>query len=102
MLQGVPPATPSAAASLLLRKVLLTTAALPPGRSDRSFNALRLSKLLDGGFANDAADLATRIQAPSNPEILQLQADAFVTLDGEIARRAEGVVPLAGLDDLLA
>jgi len=78
MLQGVPPATPSAAASLLLRKVLLTTAALPPGRSDRSFNALRLSKLLDGGFANDAADLAARIQAPANPEILQLQADAFI------------------------
>jgi hypothetical protein len=78
MLQGVPPATPSAAASLLLRKVLLTTAALPPGRSDRSFNALRLSKLLDSGFANDAADLAARIQAPSNQEILQLQADAFI------------------------
>ena len=78
ILQGVPPATPSAAASLLLRKVLLTTAALPPGRSDRSFNALRLSKLLDGGFANDAADLAARIHAPSNPEILQLQAEAFI------------------------
>jgi hypothetical protein len=78
MLQGAPPATPSAAASLLLRKVLLTTAAPPPGRSDRSFNALRLSKLLDGGFVNDAADLAARIQAPSNPEILQLQADAFI------------------------
>ena len=78
MLQGVPAATPSAAASLLLRKVLLTAAAPPPGRSDRSFNALRLSKLLDGGFVNDAADLATRVQAPMNPEILQLQADAFI------------------------
>ena len=78
MMQGVPPATPSAAASLLLRKVLLTPAALPPGRSDRSFNALRLSKLLDGAAVNDAADLATRIQAPNNPEVLQLQADAFI------------------------
>ena len=78
MLQGVPPATPSATASLLLRKVLLTTATLPPGRSDRSFNALRLSKLLDGGLVNDAADLATRVQAPNNPEILQLQAEAFI------------------------
>jgi hypothetical protein len=78
MMQGVPPATPSAAASLLLRKVLLTPAALPPGRSDRSFNALRLSKLLDGAAVNDAADLATRIQAPNNPEILQLQAEAFI------------------------
>ena len=78
ILQGVPPATPSSAASLLLRKALLTTAAPPPGRSDRSFNALRLSKLLDGGFVNDGADLAARIQAPMNPEILQLQADAFI------------------------
>ena len=78
MMQGLPPATPSAAASLLLRKVLLTAAALPPGRADRSFNALRLSKLLDGGFVNDAAELATRVQAPNNPEILQLQAEAFI------------------------
>ena len=78
ILQGVPPATPSSAASLLLRKALLTTAAPPPGRSDRSFNALRLSKLLDGGFVNDAADLAARVQAPMNPEILQLQADSFI------------------------
>ncbi len=78
MLQGVPPATPSGAASLLLRKVLLTAAALPPGRSDRSFNALRLAKLLDGAFVNDAADLATRVQAPNNPEIVQLQAEAFI------------------------
>jgi hypothetical protein len=78
MMQGVPPATPSAAASLLLRKVLLTPATLPPGRSDRSFNALRLAKLLDGAAVNEAADLATRVQAPNNPEILQLQAEAFV------------------------
>jgi predicted nucleic acid-binding protein len=29
-----------------------------------------------------------------------LQADAFVTLDAELARRAEGVVPLASMDAL--
>ncbi len=78
ILQGLPTATPSTAASLLLRKALLTTAAPPPGRSDRSFNALRLSKLLDGGLVGDAADLAARVQAPANPEILELQADAFI------------------------
>lgn len=78
MLQTAPAATPSAASSLLLRKALLTTAALPPGRSDRSFNALRLSKLLDAALVNDAADLAARVQAPTNAEILQLQAEAFI------------------------
>ena len=31
-----------------------------------------------------------------------LQADAFVTLDAELARQAEGVVPLAPLDALRA
>jgi predicted nucleic acid-binding protein len=33
--------------------------------------------------------------------LTQLQADAFVTLNPELARRAEGVVPTASLDTLL-
>jgi predicted nucleic acid-binding protein len=33
--------------------------------------------------------------------LTQLQADAFVTLDPELARRADGVVPMASLDTLL-
>lgn len=33
--------------------------------------------------------------------LTRLQADAFVTLDTELARRAQGVVPLATFDDLL-
>jgi predicted nucleic acid-binding protein len=32
--------------------------------------------------------------------LTQLQADAFVTLDAELARQAEGVVPLAAIDAL--
>src|SRR5262249_48515686 len=78
MLQSAPAATPSTAARILLRKVLLTTAPLPAGRADRSFNALRITKLLDGGLVNDAADLALQVQAPMNPEILQIQATAFI------------------------
>ena len=34
--------------------------------------------------------------------LTQLQADALVTLDAELAHRLEGVVPLAGFDALLA
>ena len=34
--------------------------------------------------------------------LTQLQADAFVTLDAQLARRLEGVVPLAEFDALLA
>jgi predicted nucleic acid-binding protein len=32
--------------------------------------------------------------------LTRLQADAFVTLDAELARQAEGVVPLASIDAL--
>jgi predicted nucleic acid-binding protein len=34
--------------------------------------------------------------------LTQLQADAFVTLDAELARRAEGIVPTATIDALQA
>ena len=34
--------------------------------------------------------------------LTQLQADAFVTLDTELARRAEGIVPTATIDALQA
>ena len=32
--------------------------------------------------------------------LTQLQADAFVTLDAELARRAQGIVTIASIDDL--
>jgi predicted nucleic acid-binding protein len=32
--------------------------------------------------------------------LTQLQADAFVTLDGELARRLDGVVPTATIEDI--
>ena len=34
--------------------------------------------------------------------LAQLQADAFVTLDAELARRVEGIVPMATIDALRA
>lgn len=33
--------------------------------------------------------------------VIRLQADAFVTLDDDVARRAAAVVPVASYDDLL-
>ena len=78
MLEAVPAATPSAAQRLLMRKLLLTAAVPPPGRAMVSFNQLRLTKLLEGGYVEDAADLALRIQAPMNFDILRNQADALL------------------------
>ena len=78
MLQSVPASTPSAAQRLLMRKALLTAAPAPPGQSTVSFNQLRLTKLLDGGYIGDAADLALKIQAPMNFDILRAQSDALL------------------------
>jgi len=78
MLQILPAATPSATERLLVRKMLLTAAVPPPGSAKVSFNQLRLAKLLEGGYLQDAADLALRIQAPMDFEILRQQADALL------------------------
>ena len=78
MLQTAPASTPSAAYRLLMRKILLTTAPPPPGRSNVSFNQLRLSKLMEGGYVDDAANLALKIQAPMNLDILRAQTDALL------------------------
>jgi predicted nucleic acid-binding protein len=68
---------------------------------------LKLRLLGDAVLRRVAWKLADRLGWASTYDaeylaLTQLQADAFVTLDGELARHAEGVVPLAGLDDLLA
>lgn len=78
MLQSLPASTPSAAYRALMRKVLLTAAPPPPGRSTMSFNQLRLTKLLEGGYVEDAANLAVRVQAPMNLDILRAQTDALL------------------------
>ncbi len=78
MLQSVPAATPSATHRLLMRKLLLTVAPPPPGPAIGSFNKIRLGKLLDGGWLDDAASLGVRMQEPNNPELLRIQTDAFL------------------------
>jgi hypothetical protein len=92
MLQSIPPATPSEVQRLLMRKLLLTAAAPPAGASDESFNALRLTKLVDAGLVEDAADLALKITAPNTPEIVRAQADALILagreeMCGDITKR---------------
>lgn len=78
MLQSVPAATPSATERLLIRKLLLTAAAPPPGHAMGSFNQLRLTRLLDGGYIDDAAKLALRMQEPNNFDLLRVQTDALL------------------------
>jgi hypothetical protein len=78
MLKSVPATTASEAQRLLMRKILLTAAPPPPGAADASFNALRITKLIDAGLIEDAADLALKVNAPTNGEIVQAQADALI------------------------
>jgi len=59
----------------------------------------------DGVLRRRAWDLATQLGWASTYEaeylaLTQLQADAFITLDRDLARRAQGIVPLAPIDDL--
>ncbi len=78
MVQSAPASTPSATQRLLMRKLLLSVAPPPPGPANGSFNKVRLDRLLDGGYLDDAARLALRVQVPNNPELLRTQTDALL------------------------
>lgn len=77
ILKRIPAATPSPTARLLLRKLLLTPAPPPSGPAEEPFNALRIRKLLEGGFVADAADLAAQVRS-HDPTIQRAQADALL------------------------
>jgi predicted nucleic acid-binding protein len=59
----------------------------------------------DGVLRRRAWDVATELGWASTYDaeyiaLTQLQADAFVTVDADLARRVEGIVPIARLEDL--
>ena len=67
--------------------------------------ALPIRLLGDAVLRRRAFDLAEQLGWAETYDaeylaLTQLQADAFVTLDADLARRAEGVVPIATLDAL--
>jgi predicted nucleic acid-binding protein len=66
---------------------------------------LPIRLLGDGVLRRRAWDVAERLGWSSTYDaeyvaLTQLQADAFVTLDAELARRVEGLVATASIDDL--
>lgn len=71
-----------------------------------AFDRLPIRLLGDGVLRRRAWDIATQLgwaetYTAEYVALTQLQADAFVTLDEALARRLEGIVPLASLDTLL-
>jgi len=78
LLLRVPAETRSPAARALLRRVLLTAAAAPQGAARMGMGGLRLEKLLEGGFVEDAAGLAALLQARNDAAFARAQADALL------------------------
>ncbi len=69
-------------------------------------SAMRIRVLGDAVLRRRAWDLAEQLGWAETYEaeyvaLTQLQADAFVTLDAELARRVEGVVQTATVEELL-
>lgn len=68
-------------------------------------NRMPIRLLGDAVLRRRAWDVATRLGWAQTYDaeylaLTQLQADAFVTLDAELARRVEGIVPIASIDAL--
>lgn len=83
---------------------------LPPDEAldrVRRVGRLPIRLLGDAVLRRRAWDLAERLGWPETyvaeyVALTQLQADAFVTLDADLARRLEGLVPTATVDALTA
>ena len=68
--------------------------------------AIKIRLLGDAVLRRNAWEIADRLGAAETYEaeylaLTKLQADAFITLDEPLARRAEGIVPTASVDVLL-
>ena len=80
------------------------TAAVALNRLER-LRKLPIRLLGDGVLRRRAWDLATQLGRAETYDaeylaLTQLQADAFITLDDDLARRSAGVVMIAALDAL--
>jgi predicted nucleic acid-binding protein len=81
---------------------------MPPGVAlERlaSIGAMPIRLLGDAVLRRRAWDVAEQVGWADTYDaeyvaLTQLQADAFITLDSELARRVEGIVPIATIDAL--
>ena len=62
----------------LARRILLTRADTPIGPSHHPLITVRLQRLLDGGLLDEAGELASKVDLPSDGEVTQLQAEALL------------------------
>lgn len=62
----------------LARRLLATKAVSPTGASQHAFLTIRLQKLLQGGFINEAGAIAATADVPDDAEFARVQADAIL------------------------
>jgi hypothetical protein len=62
----------------LARRLLLTKAESPTGNAHHALITIRLKRLLDGGFVDEAGDLASQASVPDNAEFDRVQAEALL------------------------
>jgi hypothetical protein len=74
----MPAATAVSAMRALSRRLLLTRAEYPIGESEHALSTLRLQKLLEAGFLNDAGILAANLSVKNDPEFARTQAEAIL------------------------
>jgi hypothetical protein len=72
------PTTRGPALRGLAHRLLATKADSPTGTADHSFLTIRLNKLLDSGFIDDAGTIAASANVQDDPEFARAQADAIL------------------------
>ena len=78
LLNRAPLATADPAMRDLMRRIVLTRAGAPPGTAPHAFTTVRIQKLLDAGFIEEAGALAAQAQVPNDEEFARVQAEAIL------------------------
>jgi hypothetical protein len=77
-LARIPVVTTNRTVRELSRRILLTAAETPVGPGKRPLIAIRLERLLDAGFIDEAGTLAAKAELPNNDEFARVQAEALL------------------------
>jgi hypothetical protein len=79
LLNRAPLAVADPAMRDLTRRIILTRAGTPPGTAPHAFTTVRIQKLMDAGFIEEAGALAAQAQIEKDVEFARVQADAMLT-----------------------
>jgi len=78
LLSQTPATTRVPALRNLMRRLLVTKADSPTGDAEHAFLTIRLKKLLEGGFIEEAGAIAASASIPNDAEFARVQAEAIL------------------------